>query len=123
MNKKVYALKDGSTEVYDVRAMDADELQAAQEQADFASHGEFGWVEVDIKYGRSKQLLKDLHEALFDIVHNPARIPCDCPPALPIYDERGNIIAAEPAFSCCYCRLSITVDEIYEEEARDAVKA
>lgn len=70
----------------------------------------------------TKQLLKDLHADLFDIVHQPFRIPCDCPPAKPVYDSRGEIVGAKPYFSCAYCRLSRVVDEIYLEESKNVVK-
>ena len=118
MDKKAYALKDGGGETYDVCMMDADELQQAQEHADAATDGTFGWVELDVTYGSnaSKKLLKDLHDALFNITKQPYRIPCDCPPAEPVYDHRGKVIGANPHFSCVYCRLNIAVDRIYEQE-------
>jgi hypothetical protein len=65
-----------------------------------------------------KQLLKDLHKELFDLVGNPMRIPCNCPPAEPIYDSRGKIVDAKPAFSCAFCRLEGVVGDIYNKESQ-----
>jgi hypothetical protein len=69
-----------------------------------------------------KQLLKDLYKELFDVVHEPFRIPCNCPPAEPIYNSRGQIVDAKPAFSCAFCRLEGVVGRIYDEGSRDASK-
>lgn len=70
-----------------------------------------------------KQLLKDLHNTLFDFNPNSKgfRIPCDCPPGEPVYKD-FKIVDVKPTFSCPYCRLARVVDKIYEEESRDEAR-
>lgn len=61
------------------------------------------------------QLLIDLHAELFDLVHQPYRIPCTCPPA---QHKDGNPNGeAIPAFSCPFCRLERVVSELTKEPA------
>jgi hypothetical protein len=66
----------------------------------------------------TKQLLKDLHKELFSLVSKPVRVPCNCPPAQPIYNSRGAIVDAKPAVSCAFCRLEGVVSQIYYEESK-----
>lgn len=72
-----------------------------------------------------KQLLKDLYGHLFNLNvldKKNFRVPCECPPGEPVYDRNNKVIDVIPSFSCAFCRLARTVDEIYLEESKNVVK-
>jgi hypothetical protein len=67
-NRKTYALTDGN-DIYDVSLMNADELKAAQETANWASDGNISWEPAVISKPDDPNRIAELEAALYQLAN------------------------------------------------------